>query len=49
MDEEDMDKEILDVFKKVTVNIPFLDVANHIPKYAKFLKDKHTQKKVKRT
>ncbi|XP_071926063.1 uncharacterized protein [Coffea arabica] len=32
-------KEILDVFRKVQVNIPLLDVIKQVPKYAKFLKD----------
>ncbi|XP_027172203.1 uncharacterized protein LOC113771849 [Coffea eugenioides] len=33
------EKEILDVFRKVQVNIPLLDVIKQVPKYAKFLKD----------
>ncbi|GAU18578.1 hypothetical protein TSUD_325700 [Trifolium subterraneum] len=33
------DKEILDTFIKVAVNIPLLDAIKQIPKYAKFLKD----------
>ncbi|XP_071905575.1 uncharacterized protein [Coffea arabica] len=32
-------KEILDVFRKIQVNIPLLDVIKQVPKYAKFLKD----------
>lgn len=40
-----MDEEILDVFRKVAVNIPFLDVIKQVPKYAKFLKDLCTHKK----
>ncbi|CAJ2672885.1 unnamed protein product [Trifolium pratense] len=39
------DKEILDVFSKVAVNIPLLDVIKQIPKYAKFLKDLCTNKR----
>ncbi|XP_050897314.1 uncharacterized protein LOC127104155 [Lathyrus oleraceus] len=39
LDEEDKDNEVFDIFKKVAVNIPFLDVIKKIPKYAKFLKD----------
>lgn len=39
MDEGEIDKEILDVFRKVAVNIPLLDVIKQIPKNAKFLKD----------
>ena len=38
MDEDDRDKEILDVFRKVAVNIPLLNVIKQVPKYAKFLK-----------
>ncbi|GAU10815.1 hypothetical protein TSUD_425300, partial [Trifolium subterraneum] len=30
------DKEILETFRKVAVNIPLLDAIKHIPKYAKF-------------
>ncbi|PNX62865.1 hypothetical protein L195_g061345, partial [Trifolium pratense] len=33
------DKEILDTFRKVAVNIPLLDAIKQIPKYAKFLID----------
>ncbi|XP_027062706.1 uncharacterized protein [Coffea arabica] len=33
------EKEILDVFRKVQVNIPLLDAIKQVPKYAKFLKD----------
>ena len=36
---EDKEKEILEVFKKVELNIPLLDAINQIPKYAKFLKE----------
>jgi len=36
---EDKEKEILEVFKKVELNIPLLDVIKQIPKYAKFLKE----------
>ncbi|XP_045791304.1 uncharacterized protein LOC123886011 [Trifolium pratense] len=39
------DKEILDVFSKVAVNIPLLDVIKQIPKYVKFLKDLCTNKR----
>ena len=39
MDEKDKDKEILDIFRKVAVNIPLLDVIKQILKYVKFLKD----------
>ncbi|CAN6713111.1 unnamed protein product [Malus baccata var. baccata] len=37
--------EILDLFKKVHINIPFLDAVKQIPSYAKFLKDICTNKK----
>ena len=36
---EDKEKEILEVFKKVELNIPLIDVIKQIPKYAKFLKE----------
>jgi hypothetical protein len=36
---EDKEKEILEVFKKVELNIPLLDAIKQIPKYAKFLKE----------
>jgi hypothetical protein len=32
-------KDILEVFKQVQINIPFLDAIHQIPLYAKFLKD----------
>jgi hypothetical protein len=32
-------EDILDVFKQVQINIPFLDAIQQIPSYAKFLKD----------
>ncbi|XP_050878581.1 uncharacterized protein LOC127082388 [Lathyrus oleraceus] len=34
----DKEREILDMFRKVAVNIPLLDVIKQVPKYAKFLK-----------
>jgi len=34
---EGKEKEILEVFKKVELNIPLLDAIKKIPKYAKFL------------
>lgn len=37
--------EILDVFKKVQVNIPLLDAIKQVPAYAKFFKDLCTQKR----
>ncbi|GMJ16126.1 hypothetical protein HRI_005281800 [Hibiscus trionum] len=38
-DKKEEEKEILDVFKKVEINIPLLDVIRKVPKYARFLKD----------
>ncbi|KAL6542016.1 hypothetical protein OROGR_011502 [Orobanche gracilis] len=32
-------KDILDIFKQVRINIPFLDVIKQVPAYSKFLKD----------
>ncbi|KAK4381604.1 hypothetical protein Sango_2951100 [Sesamum angolense] len=43
--EEEHDKEILDTFKKVEINIPLLDAIKQIPKYAKFLKELCTNKR----
>ena len=40
-----MDKEIFEVFRKVAVNIPLLDVIKQVLKYAKFLKDLCTHKR----
>ena len=37
--------EIMDVFKQVKINIPFLDAIQQIPSYAKFLKDLCTVKR----
>jgi len=42
---EDKEKEILEVFKKVELNIPLLDTIKKIPKYAKFLKELCTTKR----
>ena len=42
---EDKEKEILEVFKKVELNIPLLDAIKQIPKYAKFLKELCTPKR----
>jgi hypothetical protein len=44
---EDKKKEILEVFKKVELNIPLLDAIKQIPKYAKFLKELCTTKCVR--
>ncbi|PIN21584.1 hypothetical protein CDL12_05712 [Handroanthus impetiginosus] len=42
---EEEDKEILETFRKVEVNIPLLDAIKRIPHYAKFLKELCTNKK----
>jgi hypothetical protein len=42
---EDKEKEILEVFKKVELNIPLIDAIKQIPKYAKFLKELCTTKR----
>jgi len=42
---EEVDKEILETFRKVEVNIPLLDTIKQIPKYAKFLKELCTHKR----
>nr|KYP32002.1 hypothetical protein KK1_047423 [Cajanus cajan] len=42
---EEVDKEILETFRKVEVNIPLLDAIKQIPRYAKFLKDLCTHKR----
>jgi len=36
---EDKEKKILDIFKKVELNIPLINDIKQIPKYAKFLKE----------
>ncbi|XP_057432076.1 uncharacterized protein LOC130724819 [Lotus japonicus] len=42
---EEVDKGILEIFKKVEVNIPLLDALKQIPRYAKFLEELCTQKR----
>ncbi|KAM2181747.1 hypothetical protein ACFX1Q_032319 [Malus domestica] len=42
---DESDKDILDTFRKVQVNIPLLDAIKQVPKYAKFLKELCTTKK----
>ena len=37
--------KFMELFKQVTVNLPFLDVVAGMPKYAKFLKDLLTNRK----
>jgi hypothetical protein len=41
---EDKEKEILEVFKKVKLNIHLIDAIKQIPKYAKFFKELCTTK-----
>ncbi|KAJ9162578.1 hypothetical protein P3X46_022340 [Hevea brasiliensis] len=36
---EEQEKEILETFRKVEVNIPLLDVIKQVPRYTKFLKE----------
>ena len=42
---EELEKDILDTFRKVQVNIPLLDAIKQVPKYAKFLKEMCTTKR----
>ena len=42
---EEQEKEILDTFRKVEVNIPLLDAIKQVPKYAKFMKELCTSKR----
>ncbi|XP_052490810.1 uncharacterized protein LOC105785001 [Gossypium raimondii] len=42
---EKEEKEILETFRKVEVNIPLLDAIKQIPRYAKFLKELCTSKR----
>jgi len=42
---EEVDREILETFRKVEVSIPLLDAIKQIPKYAKFLKELCTHKR----
>ena len=42
---EENEKEILDTFQKVQVNIPLLDAIKQVPRYAKFLKELCTNKR----
>ncbi|XP_027158126.1 uncharacterized protein LOC113759750 [Coffea eugenioides] len=39
------EKEVLDVFRKIEINIPLLEAIKQVPKYAKFLKDLYTDKR----
>ncbi|CAN6579361.1 unnamed protein product [Malus baccata var. baccata] len=42
---EEAEKDILETFRKVQVNIPLLDAINQVPRYAKFLKELCTTRK----
>ena len=43
--EKVQEKDILETFRKVKINIPLLDAIKQIPKYAKFLKELCTNKR----
>ncbi|KMS96889.1 hypothetical protein BVRB_7g180720 [Beta vulgaris subsp. vulgaris] len=40
-----LDNEILDMFRKVEINIPLIDAIKQVPRYAKFLKELCTNKR----
>ncbi|KAM1302179.1 hypothetical protein ACFX2H_013131 [Malus domestica] len=42
---EEAEKDILETFRKVQVNIPLLDATKQVPRYAKFLKELCTTRK----
>ena len=42
---EEQEKEILDTFRKIEVNIPLLDAIKQVSRYAKFLKELCTSKR----
>ena len=42
---DESEKDILEMFRKVQVNIPLLDAIKQVPKYAKFLKELCTTKR----
>ncbi|KAK8624401.1 hypothetical protein V6N13_065746 [Hibiscus sabdariffa] len=44
-DKQAEEKEILDIFRKVEINIPLLEVIRKVPRYARFLKDLCTNKR----
>ncbi|CAN6718935.1 unnamed protein product [Malus baccata var. baccata] len=44
-EKEESEKDILDTFRKVQVNIPLLDANKQVPRYAKFLKELCTTRK----
>ncbi|XP_075494810.1 uncharacterized protein LOC142532384 [Primulina tabacum] len=41
----DYEKEVLETFRRVEINIPLIDAVKQIPRYAKFLKDLCTNKR----
>lgn len=43
--EHEKEKETLDIFRKVEVNIPLLEAIRQVPRYAKFLKELCTNKR----
>ncbi|XP_021764024.1 uncharacterized protein LOC110728690 [Chenopodium quinoa] len=43
--EHEMEKETLDIFRKVEVNIPLVEAIRQVPRYAKFLKELCTNKR----
>ena len=45
MKKEEYEKEVLETFRKVQVNIPLLDAIKQVPRYAKFLKELCTNKR----
>ncbi|XP_021763811.1 uncharacterized protein LOC110728476 [Chenopodium quinoa] len=42
---QEIEKEVLDVFRNVEMNIPLLEAIKQVPRYAKFLKDLCTNKR----
>jgi len=42
---EEANQDILDVFRKVEINIPLLDALKHVPSYAMLLKELCTLKR----
>ena len=42
---EESEKELLNTFRKVQVNIPLLDAIKQVPRYAKFLMELRTNKR----
>ena len=42
---EELERELLETFRKVEVNIPLLDAIKQVPRYAKFLKELCTSKR----